>query len=127
MPSVAQLNVRMSAELKAAGDSVLDLYGIAPSELIRAMWSKVAHGEQALDQVVRVLAADPSAASVKTIGATGSESRIAQRVRQRQADFEREVGLDPSSYAPLTDEQLDDLLYQDYLEESVSEEADHED
>lgn len=123
MPSVAQLNVRMSTELKAAGDSVLDLYGIAPSELIRALWSKISHGEQALDQVVRVLAADPSADSVKTVETTGGASRFAQLVQQRQADFEREVGLDPSSYVSLTDEQLDDLLYQDYLDERSSEEA----
>ena len=126
MPSVAQLNVRMSTELKAAGDSVLDLYGIAPSELIRAIWSKISHGEQALDQVVRVLAIDPSADSVKTIKAPSGTSRIAQLVRQRQADFEREVGLEPSSYVPLTDEQLDDLLYRDYLDERPSEEASHE-
>ena len=123
MPSVAQLNVRMSTELKAAGDSVLDLYGIAPSELIRALWSKISHGEQALDQVVRVLATDPSADSIKTTGEVSGASRIAQLVQQRQTDFEREVGLDPSTYVSLTDEQLEDLVYQDYLEESTSGEA----
>lgn len=125
MPSMAQLNVRMNTELKAAGDSVLELYGIAPSELIRALWSKISHGEQALDQVVRVLATDPAAGSVKTADATGGTSHIAQLIQQRQADFEREVGLDPASYAPLSDDQLDDLVYQNYIEERAAQEASH--
>lgn len=125
MPPMVQLNVRMNAELKAAGDSILELYGIAPSELIRALWSKISHGEQALDQVVRALAADPAAGSSKTVGATGVTSRVAQLIQQRQADFEREVGLNPTSYAPLSDEQLDDLVYQDYLDESATRKASH--
>ena len=48
MAHVTQLNTRMDAQLKAAGDSTLDLYGISPSELIRALWAKIALGEEAL-------------------------------------------------------------------------------
>jgi len=115
----------MNTELKAAGDSVLELYGIAPSELIRALWSKISHGEQALDQVVRVLVADPAAGSSKTVNVTRSMPRIAQLIQQRQADFEQEVGLDPASYVPLSEEQLDDLVYQDYLDERAARKANH--
>jgi len=125
MPSMAQLNVRMNTELKAAGDSVLNLYGVSPSELIRALWSKISHGEQALDQVVRVLVADPAAGSSKTVNVTRSMPRIAQLIQQRQADFEQEVGLDPASYVPLSEEQLDDLVYQDYLDERAARKANH--
>lgn len=125
MPSAAQLNVRMNAELKAAGDSVLEFYGIAPSELIRALWSKISHGEQALDQVVRALTAEPAAGSVKTIGASEGASRVAQLIQQRQTSFEREVGLDPASYLPISNEQLEDLVYQDFLEERTARKANH--
>lgn len=127
MSSVAQLNVRMNSELKAAGDSVLDLYGIAPSELIRALWLKISQGERSLDQVVRVLAANPAAGSVQTAGLGHDSSRIVQLVQQRQAALEHELGLDPATYIPLPDEQLEDLVYQDYLEKALAREAHHED
>ena len=113
---MAQLNVRMSPELKAAGDSVLDLYGVSPSELIRALWEKIATGEEAFGQIVDTLTVEPTAGSVKRSKRYAAMKMI-DRIERRQAEFEKEFGLDPATHVALTDEELNDLVYQDYLEE----------
>ena len=112
---MAQLNVRMDPELKAAGDSVLDLYRISPSELVRAVWEKVAIGKNALRQIIETLAAEPTPASVKRSRKENALKMI-ERIERRQAEFEKEFGLDPSTYVAHTDEELEDLVYEDYLE-----------
>lgn len=116
MASMAQLNVRMKPELKAAGDSVLDLYGISPSELIRTLWQKISLGKEALAQVADALAADPAAGTKKTSAQKPGTPSVASMIRERQECFEREMGLDPATYAPLSEDELEDLVYQDYLE-----------
>ena len=117
MSSMVQLNVRMRPELKARGDSVLELYGVSPSELVRALWEKISLGGEAFAQVVEALAANPAAGSSKTIVRMSPATSIASEIRQRQADFENELGLDSSTYRPLDADELEDLVYQDYLEE----------
>ena len=113
---MAQLNVRMTPELKAAGDSVLDLYGVSPSELVRAVWEKIAAGDEAFRQIVDTLTFEPTAGSVKRSKRYAAMKMI-ERIERRQAEFEREFGLDPATYVPLTDDELNELVYQDYLEE----------
>lgn len=117
MGTAAQLNVRMNPEVKAAGDSVLDLYGVSPSELIRALWEKISLGEEAFAQVVKALVATPAAGTRRTIDSELGASNVASLIRQRQASFEHELGLDPATYIPLSMEELEDLVYEDYLEQ----------
>ena len=69
MASLSQMNVRMESQLKAAGDDVLARMGVTPTQLVRAVWMKVAQGAEAFDQIVAVLAAEPAAVS----GAAGGE------------------------------------------------------
>ena len=113
---MAQLNVRMDPELKAAGDSVLDLYGVSPSELVRAIWDKVAHGKEALQQLIEVLVKDPAVGSPRTSKTTSNGMTLPEWAAWRQEEFAKEMGLDPSTHVPLTDEELEELLYEDYLE-----------
>ena len=117
MGTAAQLNVRMNPEVKAAGDSVLALYGVSPSELIRALWEKISLGEEAFAQVVKALVATPAAGTRRTIDSELGASNVASLIRQRQASFEHELGLDPATYIPLSMEELEDLVYEDYLEQ----------
>ena len=117
MGTAAQLNVRMNPEVKAAGDSVLDLYGVSPSELIRALWEKISLGEEAFAQVMKALVATPAAGTRRTIDSELGTSNVASLIRQRQASFEHELGLDPATYIPLSMEELEDLVYEDYLEQ----------
>ena len=114
---MAQLNVRMDPELKAAGDSVLDLYGVSPSELVRALWEKIAKGETSFKQVVETLAAEPAAGKHKVVQYERDGMSFTDWVEWRFNAFAAEVGLDPSTFVPHTDEELEELLYEDYLEE----------
>ncbi len=123
MASMAQLNVRMAPEVKAAGDSVLELYGISPSEFVRTIWEKIGHGEEAFRQVARALAANPAAGSIHTTQDVSKASETTSWILHRQAGFEHEVGLNPKTYESLTNEQLNDLVYEDYLEERNIEHA----
>ena len=42
MPSAVQLNVRMDASLKAAGDAAASQCGWTPTQLVRALWEYLA-------------------------------------------------------------------------------------
>lgn len=117
MGASAQLNVRLNPEVKAAGDSVLDLYGVSPSELIRALWAKISLGEDAFEQVVKVLASPPAAGTMPATAEASEHPGTASLIRSLQQDFERLAGLDPSTYVPLSSSELDDLVYEDYLED----------
>lgn len=114
---MAQLNVRMDPELKAAGDSVLDLYGVSPSELVRAVWEKIARGGTALIQVAETLTKEPTAGKPKVAKNDRDEMNFTDWVEWRFNAFAAEVDLDPSTFVPHTDEELEELLYEDYLEE----------
>ena len=117
MARAAQLNIRMNPQVKAAGDSVLDLYGISPTEIVRALWQKISLGEVALVQVLQAFAATPAVGSARPQDEGRMSEGLAQMVLARQADFEREMGLDLATYVALSDEELDDIVYQDWLEE----------
>lgn len=115
MAQVSQLNVRLDSDVKAAGDSVLDLYGISATQVIRSLWEKLAHGEEAMQQFVEMLAKPPAAGMATRPAEVTAD--VNDRYMSRFLEFAQEVGLDPSTYVPLSDEELDDLVYQDYLED----------
>ena len=114
--TMAQLNVRMAPELKAAGDSVLDLYGVSPSELIRAVWEKMVCGETAMRQLVETLVKDPAPAGIRPTQKEIDGMDPIAWIEWRQAEFAKEVGLDLSTFTPSTDEEFEELLYEDWLE-----------
>ena len=117
--AMAQLNVRINAEAKAAGDLTLDRAGITATELVRAVWETLGRGKGALRGLV--LAMDAARiGEVKRLSATEDKGLVA-RIKGRQAAFEREFGLDPATYVPISDEELSELVYLDRLEEEREE------
>lgn len=112
--AMAQVNIRMNSALKAQGDEVLALAEISPSQLVRAVWAKVAQGRESLDQLVRVLAADVK----PTDAAEGTPlgDAMVERIRRRQEGFELQFGLDSETYWPLTEDEMRDVLYEQRLE-----------
>lgn len=56
--ATAQINVRLDARRKEAGDAALREVGISPSEIVRALWDKMAQRGQALQDVMNVLYAN---------------------------------------------------------------------
>ncbi|MBR3318371.1 MAG: hypothetical protein IKG21_11190 [Atopobiaceae bacterium] len=112
--AMAQVNIRMNSALKAQGDEVLALAEVSPSQLVRAVWAKVAQGRESLDQLVRVLAADVK----PTDAAEGTPlgDAMVERIRRRQEGFELQFGLDSETYWPLTEDEMRDVLYEQRLE-----------
>lgn len=55
MSATAQLNARMSRELKSSGDKALAEAGISPTKLVRLVWEKVASGSDGLHKLLEVL------------------------------------------------------------------------
>lgn len=51
MPAVAQVNVRMDAKTKAAGDAALASIGLSPSRAVRAVWQRAAQRGESLQQL----------------------------------------------------------------------------
>lgn len=120
---MAQVNIRMNQGLKRAGDTVLAQMGISPTQLVRAVWAKVACGAQACEDLVRVLAAAPTTSDGLAVAGDAAEGdatvRISRfdRIRARQEALARELGLDLASFVPHSDEELTELLCQAYFEE----------
>ncbi len=112
--AMAQVNIRMNAALKARGDEVLTRADVSPSQLIRAVWAKVAQGRESLDQLVRVLAADAKA--IDAVGGTPPGDAVVERIRRRQEGFELKFGLNPETYQPLSEDEMRDVLYEQRIE-----------
>lgn len=113
---MAQVNVRIDQQLKLAGDAVLGQMGITPTQLIRAVWSKVAGGAKACDQLIDTLASDSSA---NATSAHDQEESIAptrsEWLEFRQQQLAQELGMDLSTFVPHSDEELDELMLAEYF------------
>ena len=113
MAAVAQLNVRMEPELKARGEAVLDRMGLTPTQIVRALWMKISRGAEAVDQIVGVLAMDPSASQALAQFGGGTQQGATASFEGRLQAFYRETGLDPATYEQPTEEEWDEWLLQD--------------
>lgn len=116
MASMAQLNIRLDPALKEAGDSVLNLMGVTPSQFIRTIWMKLARGAEAFDQIATVLISEPTAEFVQPPVARDEKSLASQRIIARQHAFEQSVALNPNTYMPISEEELEEFVYLDFIE-----------
>ena len=117
MAAVAQLNTRMEAQLKAAGEAVLDRMGLTSTQIVRALWMKIARGPEAVDQIIDVLAMDPAAAPALAESNNTSRQSVATSFEGRLQAFYQEVGLDPSTYEISSEDEWDEWVLQDQQEE----------
>lgn len=112
--SMAQVNIRMGIELKKAGDATLDRANVTPTQLIRAIWSKLALGAEALDQIMEALVKEPSPYAGTLVDGRGGGDLIVERIARRQEAFEQGLGFDTSAYVPITDEEADELILEEW-------------
>lgn len=118
MSTMAQVNIRMDSRLKSSGDAVLNRMGITPTQLIRAVWMKVARGTEALDQLVEVLAQHPAAVGAPTT--ISQESCKNDPFEQRLLAFYDESDLDYSSFGTLSEHEWENLLAEDWTERDAT-------
>ena len=107
--ATSQLNVRMESELRAAGDAVLERVGVTPAEVVRALWAKLAKGTQECERVLSVLSDEDDA----TTSLRGDE--LVSQIEGWHSQLFSLAGVDRADYTPPTDEELDEMLYDEWL------------
>lgn len=100
--TLSQMNIRLDGKLKTAGDAVLAEAGTNPTQLIRALWQKIAHGTADLHQVERVLGLRAQDETSSEDAAT--KLAAARRGRRLFAEGLTELGMDPALAVPPSDE-----------------------
>lgn len=112
--SAAQLNIRMSPSTKASGDATLERMGILPAQIVRAVWQKLALGEEAAGQLLRALAQKPSVGEAAFSASSWEEhDGYLERRMAFWAEMEALAGPPPPA---LSDEEMSELLYEERLE-----------
>lgn len=110
-PAVQQLNVRLDANVKRNADEVLSFVGSSATEVIRALFSKIAGGAADYAEVMALLCPKDQ----KDIA---SESVISEGWSIAD-EFYRSIGYDPS--ATPTEERSWDEVYSDAMDEHFRE------
>ena len=106
---LSQMNIRLDAQTKASGDAVLRRMSITPSELVRAVWAKIAEGVEGCEQVLAALQPQKSSAQ----GAESEGEAFIARIEARQAALLALAG-DAAHPATMTDDELDDALWEEW-------------
>ena len=107
--TTSQLNVRMDSELRSAGDAVLERMGVTPTEVVRALWAKIAKGVQECEQVLHALSDEDDA----TISSRGD--KLVGQIEGWHSQLFSLAEVDRATYVPPTDEELDEMLYDEWL------------
>ena len=115
MSTVAQINVKLSRDLKASGDDSLRELGISPSELVRKVWHAIALRGESRKRVIDALDNAPEG----SIGAEASPAIARAQAVARGAcifvDAGKRMGLDPSLLPTLTDDELEEALLEEHV------------
>lgn len=108
--SMAQFNVCLDPKVKKAGDDTLERVGVTPTQIVRAVWEKLTYGAEAFEQLAVALVNSPGIQDEWDVASQGRGDEATSRIMRRQELFEGEVGLDPRSFHPSTDEEMEALL-----------------
>ena len=112
--AMAMLNVRMERDLRDQGNAVLAEMNITPSQLARALWEKLAGDRhQAEAQVEAIMA--PSRTPERQAEISRKIAAL-HRIDDSWNRFTQAVRLDPSTYVPMTDEEVEEARYEHLLE-----------
>ncbi len=126
MASTAQLNVRMDASLKAAGDAALAQIGYAPVDFVRAVWGRLARQDDSLAAVRTFLGEANSAASDREAPFTPMEGMrhmsqtVSMELRRMGCALEPEVSLSSQRQVEQDREALYECM-QERLDEHAGE------
>lgn len=109
-----QINVRMNAAVKDAGDKALAEVGLSPSEAVRALWEAVSARGETRERVLAAL-------GITHVDAAQRERRakrvaLVNRMAARYASLGEAGGIDPATLPVMDDEAWDDLAWEDYVE-----------
>jgi hypothetical protein len=93
MDATAQLNARMSQDLKSSGDQVLAEAGVSQTKLVRLVWQKVASGSEGLQQLLEVLQSGTHTQELAQVGTPTRAKTCVPRGEQLFAEGMDRLGL----------------------------------
>ena len=115
---MAQLNVRIPADLKRRGDAAITQAGVTPTQVIRTMWEMFAQGPSGVGQFVKMVIGDeeviPTQDEIDEEAVAADE--LHDRIMARHLEFMAQAGFDPDNpppYPDMTDEELLMSYYED--------------
>ena len=109
--TMSQLNVRVDAAQRRQAEETLDLMGESLTKLIRSMLEKVSRGVKDAEEVFSVLADTP----VEETHQPSKSSQLFAHIDSQYQTMAESLGVDIASFAPLSDEELEEALYDEYL------------
>lgn len=110
--SMAQVNVRMSPELKAAGEAAIASSGLTSTDVIRAVYELFSTGYEGISKLVHTLV-DPRAGQ-EPLAEDDPGTLFLRGLNERYEAFYHSVGLNPNSVSSFTHysyEELDALYW----------------
>ena len=113
MQAMTQMNVRVNVERKRQAEAVLELTGGSLGALVRKLLDKVASGAQGAEEVRAVLEGERETA-VQT--ADSKTHALFAKIDRHYDELASALGTRASSFVPLSDEQLEEALYDGRLE-----------
>lgn len=114
-----QVNVRMNAEVKEAGDAALAEVGLSPSEAVRALWEAVSARGEVRERVLAALGMTHADAAREERRAKRLD--LVNRMSARYASLGEASGTNPATLPTLDEEAWDDLAWEDFAEHRAGE------
>lgn len=102
----AQLNVRIDADLKAAGDAVLERFGVSSVQIVRSAWQYMVNHQRLPDFVE----AKPARSTIETQEAAEQGAGMALRLA-REAGLRAE--LEAMSFDELRESAYEEMLLEE--------------
>ena len=118
--AAVQMNMRIDATLKAAGDLAIREGGSSPTRIVRSVWEYAArnrHKPQAVQELLDFLEGTPTCEASRV-----TEDVIIEQVMRGPhiiEEFYRERGIDPSAAPETSYEDLKAAAFDDEFAESV--------
>ena len=105
---MAQVNVRMSPELKMAGEAAMTAYGFTPTEVLRWVYQTFAEGREGISHLLH----EGSEVRRVTVAQDAPEDKGAALLRDiddRYWTFFQSLGIDANALPQQTDDTYDEL------------------
>jgi hypothetical protein len=112
--ATTQLNVRIPKALKERGDSTLSLVGSTPTRIVRELWTKLAEGSESYEKVHDALT---EGISEERQSAIDVRIDAIERSQGLVEAFGASLGIDVSSFEPLSDDEMAEALYDERAKE----------
>lgn len=111
---MAMLNVRMDRDIKERGNELLAEMGISASQLIRAMWEKLAGDRSQAEALTQSVMARANTSEQQD--ETKRKLAALQRAHASWDAYVSLVGLDPATHRPLNEDDVEAARYEHLLE-----------